>query len=123
VVLVASPGARAAGLSPVGWPPDKEIFQDIVAIACGDRSVADSATNGRIGFARLAFHANDVVKRVAAGTVESGGTLFSLYMTARYFTSRSKNSGFDLTLTRAAARSLNTIGTARFPLYSGEISK
>ena len=89
MVLVASPGARAAGLSPVGWPPDKEIFQDIVAIACGDRSVADSATNGRIGFARLAFHANDVVERVAAGTVESGGTLFSLYMTAQHFTNRS----------------------------------
>jgi hypothetical protein len=78
VVLMASRGARATGpWSSVGWPADKEVFQDIVAIACGDRSVADSATNGRIGFARFAFHANDVVERVAAGAVELGGTLFS----------------------------------------------
>ena len=50
---------------------EKEVLQKVVTVSSGERSVADSATNGRIGLARLAFHADDFVERVAVGAMES----------------------------------------------------
>jgi hypothetical protein len=50
---------------------EKEVLQKVVTVSCGERSLADSATNGRIGLARLAFHPDDFVERVAVGAMES----------------------------------------------------